>query len=344
MRHLEELFYDPNWSPPEVIYGNNLIPEVTKRGKYAVATMEIPWNLVKEDVVTVPQKVVFVASMDSETVESLEKEIPPVEFVIGLGGGSSHDMAKYIALKRQIPLIQIPTIIASDALVTNAIGIRKNGKVKYIGHVHINEIIIDFSILNRAPKELIKYGAGDILSSYTAIFDWKLACQRGKERFYQEEYEEATKILAELEDNRFDLRDVTEKGIRTIVKLYLRYAQIANRIRTDRAQEGSEHFFAYNCEYVTKRTFVHGKLLALGIEVSSYIQENGFGKVMKLMGDLGIKISPPDVKINREEFSLVLTSLKDFVEKTPYYYSILNEVEISPSFADSLYRSICRRV
>ena len=65
---------------------------------------------------------------------------------------------------------------------------------------------------------------------------------------------------------------------------------------------------------------------------------------MKLMGDLGIKISPLDVEINREEFSLVLTSLKDFVEKTPYYYSILNEVEISPSFADNLYRSICRRV
>ncbi len=337
MKHLEKLFYDSDWTPPEIIYGNNLIPKVTGKGKYVVATMEIPWNLVKEDVVAPPRKVIFVRDMSLETLKAIEREVPEIDFVIGLGGGSSHDTAKYIALKRQVPLIQIPTIISSDASVTNAIGVRENRKVKYIGHVYIDKLIIDFALLKKAPKELIRYGSADILSSHTAIFDWKLSSQNGRAKFNKVYYEEAKNILQELKKNKSEIYSVTEKGIKKIVELYLNFARIENKQANSRAQEGSEHFFAYNSEYVTKRTFVHGKLLSLGIEIISYIQKNEFEKTMALMEDLGIKTFLSDLKINREEFISIMTSLKNFVEKTPYYYSILNEVEISTSFANNLY-------
>jgi len=60
VKHLENLFFDPNWKPPEVIYGNDLISEVTEiKEKDAVSTMEIPWQLVKDKISTPPEKVVF---------------------------------------------------------------------------------------------------------------------------------------------------------------------------------------------------------------------------------------------------------------------------------------------
>lgn len=337
VKHLENLFFDPNWKPPEVIYGNDLISEVTEiKEKHAVSTMEIPWELVKDKISTPPEKVVFVENMYLDAMENLEKKIPPIDLVSGIGGGSSHDFAKYVALKRQCRLIQIPTIISADACVTNAIGIRENGRVKYIAHVFIDQIIVDYSILKQAPKELIRYGAGDVLSSHTALYDWKLASKKGLEKFNKSIYEEAKKLLFELNEKRYEIRDVTNTGIKTIIELYLQYARIANQIATDRAQEGSEHFFAYNAEYVTKRHFTHGQLLALGIFIASYLQKNEFEQTAKLMSALGMEYKLKITGIKKDEFIHIMETMREFVEEGGYYYSIFNEVEIIPSKLDEL--------
>ena len=63
-KHLDYLFYDPKWEPPEVIYGEDLLQEFTKDiENYAVSTMQIPWNIVKGKISNLPQKVIFLESM-----------------------------------------------------------------------------------------------------------------------------------------------------------------------------------------------------------------------------------------------------------------------------------------
>lgn len=337
VKHLENLFFDPNWKSPEVIYGKDLVSEVTKtHEKYAVSTMEIPWKLVKDKIFTPPEKVVFVKNMYLDAMENLEKKIPLIDLVLGIGGGSSHDFAKYVALKRQCRIIQIPSIISGDACVTNAIGIRKNGRVRYIAHVFTDQIIVDYSILKQAPKELIRYGAGDVLSSHTALYDWKLASKKGLEKFDEKIYEEAKKFLFELSEKRHEIRDITNTGIKTIIELYLQYARIANRIATDRAQEGSEHFFAYNAEYVTKRHFIHGQLLDLGIFIASYFQKNEFERTVELMSDMGMEHELKITGIKKDEFVQIMKTMKEFVEQGDYYYSIFNQAEITSSNLDEL--------
>lgn len=340
-RHLEDFTYDPNWQSPEIIYGEDLIPKITQTSeKYAVATMEIPWNLVRDKLIKKPEKVVFVPNMHKETVEELEKSVPGIDLVIGIGGGSSHDMAKYIALKKQSRLVQIPTIFSSDASVTNAIGIREKGRVKYIGHVFADQILIDFSLFKKAPKELIRLGAGDILSSHTALYDWKVASRSGFEKMNKRAYGEAKQFLLHLEKNRYEIRDVTEKGIKTILELYLEYARIANQFGTDRAQEGSEHFFAYAFEYLTKRQIVHGQLLAVGIAVMAYLQDNAFEETLGLMEDMGIDYRLQKIDFSKDTFAEVLFSLKEFVEEGGYYHSAINEKKIDSAVVENLFKRL----
>jgi len=63
-KHLEELTYDKNWEPPEIIYGNNLIKEATKTDlNYLVITMDIPWNLVKNSITKTPAQIIYVKNM-----------------------------------------------------------------------------------------------------------------------------------------------------------------------------------------------------------------------------------------------------------------------------------------
>lgn len=342
--HSEERFYDPNWQRPEVVYGDHLISEIVKPGeRFAVATMEIPWNLVKDILPAKPEAVVFVQDMELRTLESLERAVPPVDVVAGIGGGSSHDLAKYIALKKGAKLVQVPTILSADASVTSAIGVREGWRVKYVGHVIIDRILVDFSLIKQAPKELVRYGVCDILSSHTSSYDWELSTSRGKERFDQSYYDKARDILAILEKRRFEIRDVSDEGIRTIVELYLGFAEIAEKLQSDRAQEGSEHFFAYNVEYVTRKQYVHGKLLAIGIEAMSYLQNNQFEKIMHLMSDLELEPKLSKVSLGREDFSNVLMTLKTFTEEGGYYYSIINEKEFDILMIEKLYEILSEK-
>jgi len=338
VKHSEEKYYDVNWQRPNVVYGDGLLGEIAGRGeRLAVATMEIPWNLVKDKLPVKPVAVVFARDMELRTLKDLERAVPPVDVVAGIGGGSSHDLAKYFALKKGARLVQVPTILSTDASVTSAIGIREGWRVRYIGHVAIDRILVDFPLIKQAPKELVRCGACDVLSSHTSCYDWRPASGKGKERFDEWAYRKALGLLDELRGRRFEIRDVTDEGIRTIVELYIGFAEIAERLGSDRAQEGSEHFFAYNVEYVTRKQYIHGKLLAIGILAMSYIQKNGFEEVKGLMGDLGIEAKLTAIGLGRREFEGVLTTLKAFVEEGGYYHSTIDEVQFDESAMNGLY-------
>lgn len=337
-RHLNHLFSDPNWEPPEVVYGEDLLSEFTvTEANYAVSTMEIPWDLVKNKVSRSPKKVIFVKGMSLSEIEKMEKDIPPVDLVLGVGGGSSHDFAKYVALKKQCRIYQVPTIICSDASVTSAIGIRDRGLVKYIAHVFIDKVLVDYTLLFQAPRELIISGVGDIICCHTALYDWKMAAGRGKEKFNERIYKKVKEeFLPELKEKRFEIKRVSKIGIKTIIKLYLKIAKVANSIGTDRAQEGSEHFFAYNAEYVTRRHFIHGKLLSIGILVSSYLQNNEFKDTVKLMNDIGMQCQLKSTGLSKKEFVQTVETMNQFVQKGGYYYSIFNEIKVKPSHIQGL--------
>ncbi len=339
--HAEERRYDPGYSPPQARYGYDLIPQVTDTDEdYAVITMEIPWDLVKDKVTRPPKHVAFVRNMDFATLQDLERDVPPVDLVMGIGGGSSHDSAKYVAIKRDARLVQVPTIISGDACVTDAIGIRQGGKVTYIGHAVCDEVIVDYSLLRQAPPRLVRYGAADVLSSHTALCDWEIACDAGKAESDLAHYDLAGANLLQLREMRFEVRGLSDDGIRTIIELYLDFARIATRLGNDRCQEGSEHFFAYNAEYVTGRTFLHGALLATGIFVMSYVQDNRHEHVRRLMDDMGLEYALSNTGLSRDEFFQTMGTLPDFVEQGGYYYSVINARGISPDQVRQLYEML----
>ncbi len=341
--HLDHLYADPNWVGPEVIYGTNLIKTATDtKEKYAVMTMKIPWDLVKSDVTKQPECVIEVPNTHLETFEKLEKQIPEeVEMVIGVGGGSAHDAAKFVAMKRQIRLLQFPTIFGGDSVVCSAIGLREERRVKYIGHTRAEKVFVDFDVIRKAPPQLVRYGASDILSSYTALKDWEYASKCGKAIMNQRVYDYAKNVLLErLFENAGEIKNLTDKGIRTMVDLFLEYAKIANRIGIDRAQEGSEHFIAYNAEYVTRRTYVHGALLSMGIYIIGAYFYDCREEIDTLLNDMGQNHTLESFGLNEEETEITLKTLTDFVKKGGYYHSIVHDVSLDEKEIWAIIRDI----
>lgn len=337
--HLENFWHNPNWQPPVMIYGKNLIAEATDTDeKYAVITMEIPWDLVKNEVVRKPETVVFVPNVHLSTLVEMESRIPQgIEMVIGIGGGSCHDAAKYIALRRQIRLIQMPTIFGGDSVVCNAIGVRDERRVKYIGHTLADKIFVDFDVIRKAPPDLVRYGAADILSSFTGLMDWAVAGAAGKAAYDPKTADFAKNVLLKrLLDSADEIRNITDEGIKTIIELFLEYAKLANQIDSDMAQEGSEHYFCYNAEYVTRRSFIHGKLLALGIWISGGFFHGKEKESKDALDSLGLEYSLASAGLSGDEFRDTILTLDKFTREGGYAYSVFNEIKTDDRFADHL--------
>ena len=324
----------------EIRYGRGVVDGVARDvGRVAVATMEIPWQVVKDRIGVAPTHLIMVRDMERAYVEQMERETPPVDSVVTVGGGQAMDLGKYIADTRGLHLINIPTIVSTNAYVTSTVGLREpDGSVRYSGNISPDLVVIDYDVIRTAPPGLNRAGAGDILSCHTGSFDWELARSEGHDDWTwdAQAIPRVRTLLDRLDREAHEIREVTDAGIRAIVECYLEINDICMPLTHYRAEEGAEHFFAYNIEAMTHRQFVHGHLVGLGIRLMSRLQGNRVTWIEDVMQRIGLANEPRDVGLDRATVVGALRSLRAYAEHHNYWYGIINSHQISEETIDEL--------
>jgi glycerol dehydrogenase-like iron-containing ADH family enzyme len=136
------------------IYGRNLIGEIKNIAQrpYLVVTMEDLWEKFKNEFDD-GAVVKLVKTLEYDQIMAEIQELPHFESVIGMGGGQAVDYAKMAAWKTHLPLFQIPTSIATNAVFGHRAGIRFDSFVRYIGYVEPIAVYIDYDVIQGAPKK-----------------------------------------------------------------------------------------------------------------------------------------------------------------------------------------------
>ena len=112
-----------------------------------------------------------------DTAESIISEFSNSNFsnVIGLGGGSSMDVAKFVANKMKKFKILIPTTFGSGSEVTRISVLKVNGKKKsfHDDSQIANIAIVDSHFIEDSPIEIIRNSAIDATAQCSEGFDSK---------------------------------------------------------------------------------------------------------------------------------------------------------------------------
>ena len=210
------------------------LADIKERREAVVLTTEPAWEAVK-DIDVHSQQTIYVDGNTKADMTALA-EACAGEVIYGIGGGLAIDTAKYVAAANGLPLIALPTILSTDAFLTNATGVRENGCVHYLPSKAPDTVIIDMEVLCNAPAPMRASGAADVLSIATAIWDWQEAEKMGANPPTQQVTPQAIDIGGTLLQTLLDLIcsawrcssaiyvgiAVLKKGANTILSMQLR--------------------------------------------------------------------------------------------------------------------------
>ena len=299
-------------------YGRDLlatVPPLLCR-RPVVFTQPEPWAVVAPTFDVDPGFVHLAEGTDHVMLQRIADAVGPVSAVFGIGGGTALDVAKFTAWRRGLPLVLVPSILSVDAAFTRAAGVREGGRVRYVGDVVPEHLLIDFALLQEAPPDLNRAGTGDVLSIVTALWDWREAGDRG------EDYDagiaaQAAGLLDRMYAGAATLRDVTDAGLRLLAELYVAEVRLCERVGTSRPEEGSEHYLAYCIEKTTGRPYLHGRLVGLCVDLVGRLQGQDTSTVRGFLETLGLDCSLDAVGLSRGELRESLLNMPDYLAGEP---------------------------
>lgn len=196
------------------------------------------------------------------------------DVLLAVGSGTIHDTTRFIAHKRGLPFVSVPTAASVDGFVSTVAAMTWNGCKKTFPAVAPLLVVADSDIFSRAPHRLNASGFSDLLGKYTALADWKIAhAVTGEyicDRVCQLEYDALKVVCERLDAIREGGREACEELMYALLLSGLAMQMVGN----SRPASGAEHHMSHLWEMEVINGHVdyyHGEKVSVGLVLSSGI-------------------------------------------------------------------------
>jgi glycerol-1-phosphate dehydrogenase [NAD(P)+] len=266
-------------------------------------------------------------------IAGLDALVPSIttSWIAGIGAGRVMDATKYLALRSHHKLCLIPSALSTTSWLNMAVALRKDGKLHFPGSIHARTTVVDPLFISKAPMALTLGGLVDVLAACTAVTDWVLSHEKTGEKMSKRGVAEFTMLVDNILWNKMKYAGELADVIRAVHDTFLEALALCGASFSGRPVEGSEHFLYYLAEEVCNRRFVHGEIIALMMLVTLRLQGSRAmvepARVKAFVEGIGVKCTPRELNISREEMQHVLRGAKGFVIERKHPYSILNEFD-----------------
>ena len=328
--------------------------DINEKRDAIILTTEPAWAVVSGIVIN-PKQLIYVEGNTKAYMAALA-EACEGEVVYGIGGGLAIDAAKYVAAANGLPLVALPTILSTDAFLTDATGVREGGCVRYLSSKAPDTVIVDMDVLCNAPAAIRVSGAADVLSIATAMWDWQEAEKMGENSPDQQVTPQTVNIgstlLQTLLDNAREIGRGTPTGMKLLLDLLCMEVQLCYLCGHSRVEEGSEHYFVYAIEnhlssaqetsmenaHRNGETVLHGELVGLGILLMAALQSQPWTQYRHALECLQINYRP--LAVSTDAIAETLINLSDYVAEHQLPYTIATTLRITPDIAERTIQTV----
>ncbi len=195
--------------------------------------------------------------------EELAAEARGARTIIGVGGGTVIDAAKYTAYKLGASFVSIPTAPSHDGIVSPIVSLFEEGRRKSILTKSPKIAIIDLGILKSAPRKLIISGYGDVLAKIVSLKDWQLGRREVGEPYCPTAEKLILDSLEALTNSIMELKE-SEGSLETLVRSLISCGAAMMITGSSRPASGSEHLLSHYLDMKLGRRNPHGIQCAIG--------------------------------------------------------------------------------
>jgi len=285
-------------------------------------------------------EIYLVESGSFEQAVALAKHIVmnDIEVVIGFGGGTVLDMAKYASFVSKALYICLPTTLSNDSLVSPVAVLGTDGtKRKTFKCTIPDAILVDVGVIMSAPEIQLLAGIGDTISKYTALKDWKIdAAATGKP------IDDFAYMISKMAFNAICFNEEKSLKSKSFIKI-LAQALVMGGLAMEiagnsRPSSGSEHLFCHSLEENFPEIRIpHGISVAMGTVVSTSLHNANIAKIKRILHQYNLPVRPGQWKITEDIF--IETWQKARASRADRH-SILDTADLSSGNLSRLYREM----
>lgn len=323
----------------DVVCGSGILrDEIATIGDYVAITSTTPWAIVEATLPHDPSQVFKAETLERSALDELEARIPRGARIVGFGGGLVLDVAKYIGyLRRETPVL-VPTVLSSNGPFTDWISVRRDGRPAGFQERGLpRRVVVDVAVIARSDIKINRAGYGDLLPLQTTLNDWRIASTAARGAPLDPRIDEAGRSLMRRSmDSAREISAMDEHGIRLLSELMQATTSLMLSHPDAPISAGSEHLFAWTLESLTGRHFLHGELVALGIVISSILQQRDGDALRRALDEAQVAWRPAQLGLSWEEIERTLCGIQAYNREVRHFDTVYDDIAWTPQRLSSI--------